>query len=195
MSIQQMLLAGVPFTPITNTYTSGTGASETIPLGATLCTIKVWGGGGSGAADVTNAAGGGGGGYSESDAISVTPGLTFIFTVGPGGISVTPTNGGHPGTGSSVSAGTQALTTMTANGGGGGVAGGAGGTGGTASGGTTANNSGANGTAGSPGAGGNNGNGTGGGSPGGGIPGGGGAGTGAGSSTAGGTGQVSFSYS
>lgn len=192
-SMQQMLLTG--FTPVTHTYTSGTSVTETIPGGATKCTIKVWGAGASGSTKVSGSSGaGGGGGYSESDAVSVVGGKTFTYTVGTAGAAVSggPTAGNN-GTASSVVAGTQALTTMTANGGVGGTSGGAGGAGGTASGGTTTNASGSAGTSSTPGLGGANGQGSGGGNPGGQSPGAGSA-SGTVSSTAGGGGQVQFIY-
>src|SRR6185369_4626593 len=50
------------FTPVTHTYTSGTGSTETVPAGATSCVITVHGGGGGGGMKLSATGGGGGGG-------------------------------------------------------------------------------------------------------------------------------------
>jgi hypothetical protein len=182
---------------VTHTYaTAVTNATETIPIGATTCVIEVWGasgGGGCTASGITAASGGGSGGYSRTS-VSVTGGKTFTYTVGVGGPAATNPGVGVTGGLSSVVAGTQAITTITDNGGAGGSAS-IGGAGGAASGGTAANttgNSGSNATAGTPGGAGGAGivgvNGTGNAGGIGGI-------FGAGIGTAGGTGKIIFSYS
>lgn len=132
------------FSPVTHTYTSGSG-TETVPTGATSVTISAWGGGGSGGAtDVlsTNIAGGGGGGGYASKTVSVTGGQTFSYSIGNGGTGVVPTFtavNGNAGAATTVSGGSVSISA------GGGSAGGvAGGAGGTASGGST-NTSGTNG--------------------------------------------------
>src|SRR5258706_13106357 len=49
------------FTPVTNTYTSGTGATETVPTGAVQCGIELEGGGAAGGKGVKGGGGVGGG--------------------------------------------------------------------------------------------------------------------------------------
>lgn len=198
MSIQQLMLgpnSGGGFTPFANTYNTGSGATETIPAGASFCQISCIGPGGSGGTflGVNTGGGGGGGGDAETAAFAVTPGNTFIYTVGQGGAGSSGVNGsnGLPGVAAStVAAGTQALATMTANPGGGGTGANTGaGAGGTATGGTTSNNTGgagANGNVG--GAAGNSGAGNAG------SPGGGTFGVSSGPSAAASPGQVRFSY-
>ena len=130
-----------PFTPVTNTYTSGSG-NETVPSGATSLTLTVVGAGGSGGgsytdfgSDIYNSGGGGGGAGYSIITRAVASGdwsTTIAYSVGTsGGVSSTTTG--------SLSAGAVSLT-----GGGGGAggsadsgSGGGGGTGGTASGGST----------------------------------------------------------
>ena len=92
-------------------YTSGSGA-WTIPSGITACKITVVGGGGaggnvntSGLTQVTHCGGGGGGGASIRYYTSLTPGNTISYTVGAAGST------------SSVSSGTQTITTISATGG------------------------------------------------------------------------------
>lgn len=190
------------FTPVTNTYTSGTGATETVPTGATSVTITVDGGGGAGGYNSSTLGGGGGGGARSVRTIAVTGGNTFTYTVGSSVAGRSTAGTGSTGNASSVSGTVSGgSVSMTANGGAGGTTS-AGGAGGTATGGTT-NTSGSAGTSGgTTGAGGNGaGGGTGGdwtidinGSP----PGGGGGGSGldAGSVTSGtgARGQISFAY-
>lgn len=146
-------LAGtVNFTPVTNTYTSGSG-NETVPTGASSLTLTVVGAGGSGGgsyvdfgSDIYNSGGGGGGAGYSTITRAVASGdwsTTVAYSVGTsGGVSSTTTG--------SLAAGSVSLT-----GGGGGAggsadsgSGGAGGTGGTASGGST-NTSGSAGSSGS----------------------------------------------
>ena len=140
------------FTPVTNTYTSGSG-NETVPSGASSLTLTVVGAGGSGGSsytdfgsDVYNSGGGGGGaGYSiiTRSVVSGDWSTTIAYSVGTsGGVSSTTTG--------SLSAGAVSLT---GGGGGNGTSadsgsGGGGGTGGTASGGTnTSGSAGGSGTA------------------------------------------------
>lgn len=134
------------FTPVLRTYTSGTAVTETAPTGASNVLIAVWGGGGGGGGGYddsefgypVNGCGGGGGAYCESS-YSISGGQTLTYTVGFGGNG--GLFGGSSGTLSSVSSGTRAITTMTANPGQGGTRVQVG-LGGTASGGTTTNTSG-----------------------------------------------------
>lgn len=129
------------FTPVTNTYTTGSG-NETVPTGATSLTLTVVGAGGSGGAsytdspsDIYNSGGGGGGAGYSIITRAVASGdwsTTIAYSVGTsGGVSSTTTG--------SLSAGAVSLT---GGGGGNGTSadsgsGGAGGSGGTASGGST----------------------------------------------------------
>lgn len=173
--IMQMMIGRGIFVPTSNVYNSGSG-TETVPNGATSCSIEVWGNGGAGqvASGVAQGTGGGGGGYSQKT-VAVSSGQTLSYAVGA------------PSTVTSAAP----VVSMTANAGATGVAGGGGGT---ASGGTI-NTTGGNGALGSggssPNGGGNVGPGVNGIAPGGGGGGGnppGGAGGG------GANGRVSFSY-
>ena len=80
--------------------TSGT---YTVPCNVTSITVEVWGGGGGGGqgdsqgGTRSGGGGGGGGGYS-STTIAVSPGQTFVYTIGAGGIGSTTGNGGNGGT-------------------------------------------------------------------------------------------------
>jgi len=127
-------------------YTTGTAATETVPVGATSVRIRVYGGGAAGGRDNTDNVqqGGGGGGFCEK-VIAVAGGNTFTFTVGAL-VAGRSTNGdGANGNLSSVS-GTVAggAVNMTANGGEGGrgFGGSKNGAGGTASGGDSNTNGG-----------------------------------------------------
>lgn len=151
-----MLAASGGFTPITRTYTTGTGATETIPSGAHTVTIETFGGagGGGGGGPALKGGGGGGGGYSKT-ILALTSGnwgQTMIYSVGVGGTAGGASVSGGPATNTSrVSSGTFTLTTMgdTANGGLAGITGavsGAGGAGGSVSGGNTTNTTGNTGT-------------------------------------------------
>jgi hypothetical protein len=115
-------------------YTSGS-SSFTIPANVTKLKVTiVGGGGGSGGSAVGNAGGGGGGGGTAVKWLTgLTPFNTINYAVGSGGTagSATPTSGGA-GNPSSISSGTQSITTVTANGGGAGLTGGGVGAGGTA---------------------------------------------------------------
>lgn len=201
---------GGPFSPFANTYTTGTGATETIPGGATTLLIEIWapgGGGGDGGTD-PDGAGGGGAYCAKTVSIVASGGKTLTYTVTAGAVHGTGTTSGD----CTVVNGTFSTSVnMTAH------AGGAvattnnpGGGGGTATGGDT-NTSGSAGISGgnsSTPTGGNN-NGPGGGTGGtagvhsganagnGNPPGGGGGGGGGGGSIGGngGTGQIRFNYS
>ena len=138
--IQMALLGSTGFVPVTNTYTSGTAATETVPSGASSCTITVDGAGGSGAADDISFQPGGGGGSARSvKAIAVTGGNTFTYTVAPQVAGVSSYANGTNGTASTVTGSPSGgSVNMSGGGGGGGLTGGAGGgAGGTASGGDT----------------------------------------------------------
>jgi hypothetical protein len=139
--IQQMLISAGGIGATLVTHTTAGAFTETVIVGAQSCVVEVWGpsnagGNGTGTACTASSGGGAGaGGYCRTS-LAVTPGLTFNYFVGASG-----------GANSTVSSGTQAITTMTANGGAVGANGpaGAGGAGGTASGGTAANTAGGNG--------------------------------------------------
>lgn len=113
--------AGFPttagFAPVTNSYGSGTGATETVPTGATSVTIRVVGGGGSGAKDSSGVGvpGGGGSGAYGTQTIAVVGGNTFTYTVGAGGVAVASDpadgfNGGDSTVSGTVSGGSVAIT-------------------------------------------------------------------------------------
>ena len=76
----------VPFAlaTVTSFTTSG---QWTAPAGVTSVEAQVWGDGGGGGCggNTAGGAGGGGGAYSETDNVSVTPGNTYVVTVGQGG--------------------------------------------------------------------------------------------------------------
>jgi hypothetical protein len=128
---------------------------ETVPTGFTTLTIEVWGGSGGGGGGFSGGANGSGGGGAGSGGYS----RTTVSVAGLGGDTlnfIVGLAGGAAGNGaaSSVSSGTLAITTMTANGGALGTnasslsVAGIGGAGGTATGGTVTNtpgNAGANG--------------------------------------------------
>jgi hypothetical protein len=144
--IAQMLIAAGGIAPTLVTHVTPGSFTETIPAGAGSCVVEVWGpsnigGTGAGTGCAATAGGGGGAGGYGRTSLGVVGGLTFSYTVGAA-------NGAL----SSVSSGTQAITTITANGGavGGNAPAGLGGAGGTCSGGTQANTTGG---AGNPGSG------------------------------------------
>ena len=129
-----LLVGGSTFTPVTHSYSSGTGATETVPAGATNVVITLWGGGGGGARDVVafQASGAASGAYVQKT-LPTTGGTTFIFTVGFLGAGRLSLSGdGNPGGTSSISS-----LGLSAGGGGGGLLVGTGAIGGTASGGDT----------------------------------------------------------
>lgn len=113
-------------------YTSGSG-NFTIPTGVTKLKVTVVGGGGGSAGSVEDSTGGagGGGGTAVKWLTGMTSGNTLAYSVGTGGAAGTsaPGNGGA-GNPSTVSSGTQVITTLTGGGGGAGLAGGGGGAGG-----------------------------------------------------------------
>ena len=128
-------------TAIVRTYTTGSGAVETVPTNVNGVSIEAWGGcaGGDGVPVGVGPPGNGGpgGGYSLKvlTLTSADWGKTFVYTVGARGLGGAAGNGaGGSGGPSFISNGTDAQTVaMTANGGiGGNVTGG-----GTASGGST----------------------------------------------------------
>ena len=91
--------------------TTGTAATFTIPAGVTKMKVTVQGGGGNGATAVVDCgglgagSGGGSGGYAIAYLTGLTAGNTLTYTVG-----------GVAGT-SSISSGTQTITTVTCTGG------------------------------------------------------------------------------
>lgn len=91
------------FTPVTRTYTSGTGATETVPTGATQVVITVDGGGGAGGYNATTQGGGGGGGSQAVKTIAVVGGNTFTYTVGNAVLGRTTQGTGSTGQASTVS--------------------------------------------------------------------------------------------
>jgi len=95
--------------PNATVYASGSG-TFTIPSGITRLKVTVIGGGGGGGNN-TAGGGGGGGGAAIKWLTSVTPGNTLAYTVGGGGA----TDGS--GSTSSVSSGTQSISTISATGG------------------------------------------------------------------------------
>jgi hypothetical protein len=128
-----LLMAGaaIPaFVPVLHSYTAGSAATETVPVGAAFVMIEVWGAGGGGDAGSSSIGGNGGcgGGYARSF-YPCTGGQTLTYTVGQGGVAGTGSSNAPGGNGgaSAVSSGTLSITSM--NGGGGGNSGGAGGTG------------------------------------------------------------------
>jgi len=125
--ILNVLVGSSYFTPVTNTYTTGTSATETIPVLASSVVIEVFGAGGAGGAYSTldsivyyGGGGGGSGGYSIKTASVVgSGGLTMTYSVGALGTTTVGT--GNAGTGSNVVSGTFSLTTISTNGGAGGT--------------------------------------------------------------------------
>lgn len=105
-------------------FTSGA-STWTIPTGITKIKVTVVGagGGGGGVSAVSGSgAGGGGGGISIAYYTGLTPGNTLNYSVGTGGTAGANTggNGGNGGN-TTVSSGTQTITTLQANGGQGGA--------------------------------------------------------------------------
>jgi hypothetical protein len=153
--VTTLLNTGASANIVQRVYQTPGPGTETFPTGYNTLTIECWGatggGGTSFGSGVTLTGGGGGaaGGYTRT-VLTVTGlgGLTLNYLVGLGGAV------DFAGSVSTVTSGTQAITTMTSNGGNPGTnassitAPGSGGTGGTASGGTAANTAGNNGGAG-----------------------------------------------
>lgn len=137
-------LPGTAGIQVTHIYTSGIGATETIPNGASQVVIEDCGaGGGGGTNNGAGGAGGGSGGYvlKTLSLTSANWGQTFTYTIAPGAAG-----GSSPGNNPGSSAGTTAVANVTfpttvgllAGGGAAGLAaGGSPGSGGTASGGDT----------------------------------------------------------
>lgn len=99
----------------------------TIPVGVTAVKVSViaaGGAGGGGANTPVNGGGGGSGGLGLKWLSALTPGNTLTVAVGAGGTGVSA-GVGNTGGDSSISSGTQAITTVTAKGGVGGDAAGA----------------------------------------------------------------------
>ena len=87
-------------------FTTGTAATWTIPTGITAVLVTVVGGGGNGGGAVNQrGSGGGAGGVAIKELTGLTPGNTLTYTVGGVGAS------------STVSSGTQTITTITGGGG------------------------------------------------------------------------------
>jgi len=80
----------------TQTYTSTTSGSFTVPAGVTSLTVECWGAGGKGSDSNTSGVGrgGGGGGAYARSVLTVVPGTNYTFTIGAGGSSNTAPNGG-----------------------------------------------------------------------------------------------------
>jgi hypothetical protein len=84
-------------------FTPANQGSWTVPAGVTTLKLRIWAGGGAGGAGLTGAGGGGaGGGYSEGF-YSVTPGQSYLVTVGNGGVGA-GTSGGSSSFGGLASA-------------------------------------------------------------------------------------------
>ena len=106
----------------TNAVVVTTSGTWTIPVGISKLKVTVIGGGGGGGTGITSCGttslsggGGGGAGVGISYLTGVTPGNTFSIVVGSGGTSATA--GGN----TTLSSGTQTITTITASGGGAGA--------------------------------------------------------------------------
>lgn len=141
--------SGANFTPITNTYNSGTGATETAPTDSSLCTVTSDGGGGGGSRSAGGPYGGGGSGRCVTPSLNVSSGGQLTYTVGAAGAGRTGSAGnGTSGGATTTSGGTGGFSGVAHNaGGGGGATTLTIGSGGSASGGTT-NTAGQNGASG-----------------------------------------------
>jgi hypothetical protein len=135
------------FTPVTNSYTTGSG-TEVTPSGAANCAVTSDGGGGGGGRDNTHGAGGGGGSARCVTNASVSSGNSLGYSVGAGGPGKTASTGaGTDGSATTTSGGTGGFAGIAHSAGGGGRGffggggeGGLGGSAGAASGGTTNTN-------------------------------------------------------
>ena len=121
MSAQTLLVAG-GFTPVTNTYNSGTAATETIPAGASKVVITVWssGAGGATTGDMSNKGNSGSGSQVIKTVTGLVGGQTFTYTVGAqvSGHSGGGTGNGTTGNDSTVVSGTDTHSiSLTASGG------------------------------------------------------------------------------
>lgn len=134
------------------TFNGGASGTFIVPCGINSITVQVWGGGGAGGGDRTNGgvggSGGGAGGYSTAT-LAVTPGQSYTYSVGSGGVGTNGNPATGPDGGQSFFRNAGLTVNLIANGGRGGAANAANaapqGEGGTASGGTT-NTSGGNAT-------------------------------------------------
>jgi hypothetical protein len=90
----------------------------TIPASVTKLKVTVVGAGGAGggANSTVGGSGGGSGGAGIKWLTGLTPGNTLTVSIGVGGTGVSAANG-NPGTGSTVSSGTQIITSIVTNGG------------------------------------------------------------------------------
>lgn len=120
-----LIWSGAPPTKQTFYGVNGTTVSWLCPPGVTsLSLVEAMGGGGGGASGINGAsgtAGGGGGGgeYAAETNVAVTPGVTYTFTIGAGGVG-SPTAVAPNGTAGGATTVTFDAVTITANGGGGG---------------------------------------------------------------------------
>jgi glycine rich protein len=141
-----VLTYGTPPPTTITVSVAGSGTWE-CPAGVTSIHVECWGGGGGGGGGTrfsgtsySGSGGGGGGEYASENALAVTPGHIYSYTVGAGGaggVGSSPpatTSDGRPG-GTTIFAGDS--VTVTAHGGAGGldfpISGGSGGNGGTGS--------------------------------------------------------------
>lgn len=111
-----------PFTLTTNHQMFTSSGTFIIPGGVTALKVTVIGGGGAGmggnGTSGSNGAGGGAGGAAIKWLAGLTPGNTLTVTIGSGGTGVSNAPGNN-GAASTVTSGTQTISTITANGGGG----------------------------------------------------------------------------
>ncbi len=82
----------VPVSSTLNSQTFTTSGTFTPMYGVTQVTIECWGGGARGGNSNQNG-GGGGGAYSKLNTYTVTPGISYPYTVGSGGNNTTPDGG------------------------------------------------------------------------------------------------------
>lgn len=124
--------SSLPFTltPNKQIFTSTGSSTFTIPAGVTAVKVTLVGAGGAGGGGTATANTGGPGGGSGAMAVKwltgLTPGNTISTSVGTGGTGVSG-GSGNAGGNTTISSGTQSITTVTAGGGGGGTGGAAGG--------------------------------------------------------------------
>jgi hypothetical protein len=86
--VMKAVLGSAP-TATVETFTTPGDLTWTCPDGVMSIDVEAWGGGGGGGGTVYPAYGGGGGGggaYSKKTSIAVTPGQTYAFKVGAGGL-------------------------------------------------------------------------------------------------------------
>jgi hypothetical protein len=94
-SIAIALIAVGAYAQTVVTFSTAGSSTWTAPNGVTSIKVECWGGGGGGATMTSNNGGGGGGGgaYARRNAMAVTPGVIYSYTVGAAG----QTNGGGNG--------------------------------------------------------------------------------------------------